>query len=239
MLDQDLRLLDREIKTRGISRLCHLTQSRKLPHILGTLDGIYSNAWLRENRPDLLDANDPQRLDGLPDHISCSVEYPNFWYYRQVKDRERIFKGWIILLIEPDVMLRDNTVFCPRNCGALGGRLTDPRYKGYTGFKRMFEDNVRGAYNRVFTRTEHMPDCCPTDGQAEVMIYRRIEQEKILGMIIPDEKRAKEEISALELVGVLPDVINDLRWIVAPQLFGDFWDGTIRKGIRPSEKILR
>ncbi len=239
MQARDRRLIRQEIKARSITRLCHLTQSRKLSHIFGTLDGIYSNDWLKENRPDLLDANDPQRLDGLRDHISCSIEYPNFWYYRQVKDRERIFKDWIILLIESDVMLQDNTVFCPRNCGALGGQLADPKHRGHTGFKRIFDSKVTGAYGKVYNRTRQMPDSCPTDGQAEVMIYRRIEQDKIFGVIAPNEKRATDEISALELVGVLPSIINRLQWIIAPNLFQDFWNKTVRRGIRPSEKILR
>lgn len=191
MAASDLVLIRNEVQRRGISRVCHLTQSRKLPHILKHLDGIYSVDWLKQNAPDLFDANDKQRMDGLPDHISCSVEYPNVWYLKNATAREELFKEWVVLLIKPEVLWREHNRFCIRNCGAMRGNLVK---EGYTGFVEMFQNEVSGAGGRVFPRTTQMLTCCPTDGQAEAMIHRQIPRDMIFGIAIPDKKRAEDEI---------------------------------------------
>jgi hypothetical protein len=87
--------IKREAQRRGITRLCHFTQSRKLAHILTELDGIWSTARLVEIAPDLLDRMDQSRFDGHTNHICCSIEYPNTWYLNKIRDSDPLFKEWV------------------------------------------------------------------------------------------------------------------------------------------------
>jgi hypothetical protein len=230
-LPSELELIRQEAHTRGISRLCHFTQARKLPHILTEVTGIYSVEWLRTNRPDLLDSNDQKRLDGYPNHISCSIEYANSWYWQKAKSREELFKDWVVLLIKPDVLWREKTRFCYRNCAALQGGAQE----GYNAFLEMFKPEVVGAYRKKFTRTPQMLPCCPTDGQAEALVHEQIGLDMLLGVAVQNEEQAQKERSRLELVGILPDSI---KWIVAPSLFYASWNNLVKQGKRPSEKIV-
>ncbi len=186
----ELKQIRQEAQRKGISRLCHFTQARKLPHILAETAGIYSVEWLTTNRPDLLDSNDPQRLDGYPNHISCSIEYPNTWYWPKAKERDPLFKDWVVLLIKPDVLWREKTRFCYRNCAALLGDAKE----GYNAFLEMFRDEVVGAYNKSFRRTPEMLPCCPTDGQAEALVYERIGLDMIIGVAVQSRERARKEL---------------------------------------------
>jgi hypothetical protein len=84
---------------RGITRLCHVTQARNLPHIL-TERRLLSARDLNES--DLpSNPNDHDRLDGHDDFISCTIEYPNVWFLKQVAARELLFQDWIVLEIAP------------------------------------------------------------------------------------------------------------------------------------------
>ncbi len=232
MVGSDLKLIRQEVQRRNISRVCHLTQSRKLPHILGSLNGIHSVEWLQQYAPDLLDVNDKQRLDRLLDHISCSIEYPNSWYLRNAASREILFKDWVVLLLKPEVLWRKNNRFCVRNCGARGGKLAK---EGHQSFTELFQTQIKGSRGKIFERTPQMPDCCPTDGQAEVMVHRHIERNMIFGVVTPDEKRAGDEIYRLEMVGISPAVVKNLKWIVSPDMFSDSWNKQIKVGKRPDE----
>ena len=67
------------------------------------------------------------------------------------------------------------------------------------------------------------------------MIHRHVERDMIFGVVVPDEKRAEDEIYRLKMVGVLPNVVANLKWIVAPDMFTDIWNNTIKRGKRPNE----
>jgi len=69
--------LDREV-----SRICHLTPSRNLVHIATGGDGLLSTQALQAAERREFHQQDLERLDGYPDFISCSIEYPNAWYLR-------------------------------------------------------------------------------------------------------------------------------------------------------------
>lgn len=225
----------RESERRGISRICHITQSRKLPHIFGSLNGLYSAEWLRSNRPDLLDSNDEQRLDGKPDHISCSIEYPNGWYWDSIRQKVHAFKDWVVLLIRPDVLWRSDTYFCPRNCAASNGYFVR---SGYMSFLELFGPEIIGAKGIPFRRTPNILSCCPTDGQAEIMVHRHIELEMIFGIGVINTEQADDERHRLRMVGVEEDKIAQVTWIVEPFLFGPRWSPLVRSGKRPPQQIL-
>jgi hypothetical protein len=215
----DELLIRQEIQDRGISRLCHLTRSQKALHILSSEEGVKAVDFLDHS---LYDANDPLRLDGRTGHVNCSVEYPNHWYWNRVKDKEPLFRDWVTLLINPEILTLENTELCPFNAATgYGAHIS----KGYLAFQSLFAAQVRGR-----NRTPRMLPCCPTDDQAEVLVYKNISRKDIIGIVVMDEDQAESET---------------LRWsqckipnfdiFIAPDLFNGRWSSKVRQGERPYE----
>lgn len=215
------------IKARGITRLCHFTKSRSISYILDDTEGIKSVQLLAEQGHEV-SKNDLNRYDGKPNHISCSIEYPNIWYLNKIKDNDKLFKDWVILLIDPYIMSRPETLFCQINAASGHGRYLKT---GLNGIQEMFiATNNVGNFPQ--SRTQHMLDCCPTNGQAEVMIFRNIPKSDIIGMVVKDDKQAALEVSRLRQAQV--DFNIDIR--IAPDLFKPDWYYSIKQGRRPEEK---
>ncbi|MBZ4650929.1 DarT ssDNA thymidine ADP-ribosyltransferase family protein [Thermosipho sp. (in: thermotogales)] len=214
-------LIRQEMKNRNITRLCHLTRSQKALHILSSEDGIKAVDFLDKS---LYDANDPLRLDGKKDFINCSIQYPNHWYWNKVKDKEPLFKDWVILLINPEILLLDTTEFCAFNAATGRGAYIK---KGYSAFKELFNSRVRSR-----SRTPKMLPCCPTDDQAEVLVYKNISRKDIIGIIVQDEDQAeRESIRWYQCLSNIPKF--DIT--IAPDLFNGQWSDKVRQGIIPLE----
>jgi len=216
---------------KGISRLCHFTQSRKLAHILTGLGGVWCTSYLKQNYPDLLDQNDEVRLDGHEDYICCSIEYPNTWYLNKVRDRDPLFKEWVLIFLTPSLIWRDDTLYSPRNAAAERGRYI---VEGYEGFLQLYQPQVLGAQGRVRTRTPAMLSACPTDDQAEVLVYQHIPSNEIIGVAVASEEQARSELNRLDILGCHPS----FNWYVSPDIFNNRWSSTVRYGLRPDEVIF-
>lgn len=98
-----------EIKKRNITRLCHFVHTNKLLHILSSEEGIKAVDFIDE---DILVQNDTDRYDGKKDYVNCTIQYPNYWYYKRVKDNNYIFPDWAIIFIDPIVATLETTQFC-------------------------------------------------------------------------------------------------------------------------------
>jgi hypothetical protein len=130
-MTEDQEQIKAEVETKGITRLCHFTQARKLPHILTTLGGLWSVQYLTENAPDLLDYVDRNRFDGRLDHICCSIEYPNTWYLDRVRYQDPNFRDWIILFLSRTLIWKEGSLFSRRLSGLHGTVCTScGRYWG-------------------------------------------------------------------------------------------------------------
>lgn len=228
-MKEDAVKISQEVTARGITRLCHFTQSRKLAHIVCNSRGIMATAEMREFAPDLLDVTDTERLDGYPDHISCSIEFPNIWYLELIKDRDPLFNEWVVLFLKPSLLWKNGTLFCCRNASAQRGHLVKG---GYSGFQNMFQPEIIGARNLKFCRTPEMLSCCTTDDQAEVLVSSNVPREDIIGVGVCSDDQAERESVRLRL---LPDAIH-LNWIVVPQIFTSEWSWFVRSGRRPVER---
>lgn len=218
--------IEREIDKRGITRLCHFTKANKLIHILRNESGIVANSYL-DDQLDLLEKNDKNRYDGREDYVCCSIEYPNTWYLKRIKDNDPIFKEWVVLLINPRLILDETTLFCHRNAAANHGAYIK---SGEVGFRGMFNNPVYGK--TTIYRTDKMLACCPTDGQAEVLIHKNIPRSDILGVATLTKEHARKMKA---MISLLPDARQDINWIVAPELFDVNWNKIIRVGRRPIE----
>ena len=217
---------------RGVSRLCHLTPYRNLVHI-ATGKGLLSSQHLKSEERQVFNEQDPLRLDRHSDYISCSIEYPNVWYLRSrqrnLTGEDRNFPDWVCLTINSKHLWADTTLLCPRNAASAGGELISG---GIEAFDSMYEARVRGARGMVFNRGQ-LPDACPTDEQAEVLVYRHIPLQDIQNVIVVDEAQARKTYVALSQLGASVDLFR-LR------ICAEFFDpgrlsALLRSGSRPIE----
>lgn len=215
---------------RSITRLCHFTPSRNLVHIATDPQGLLASKHLSDDEKAVFNPTDVNRFDGFSDHVCCSIEYPNAWYFRKARGQDRVFRDWVVLYIKPHHLWAPGTRFCPRNAAANSGR--DAR-EGFDAFDGMFEPSVLGAYDRTYTRSSTHPGFLPTDEQAEVLIPDRVSREDLLGIGVANESQAKREIARLETLNVqLP------RVLIAPDLFEAEWlSRKLRSGSRPTENV--
>ena len=216
---------------RGITRLCHITPSRNLAHIANDPRGILSSRHLKEDERSVLNPTDTRRLDGYPDHVCCSVQYPNAWYFQTARGQERLFPDWVVLLVRALYLWHPGTKFCPRNAAAEHGRLVE---EGVDAFEAMFANTVEGA-RRTCRRGPHHPDFLPTDEQAEVLVPDQIEREDVIGIGVRDDAQGRREHSRLRIMGRGHPPI-----VVVPEFFAPgALSRLLRAGRIPAERERR
>lgn len=226
----DARLIEAEAKRLGIARLCHLTPARNLLHIASG-NGLRSVVELEEDR-EVFDQQDLDRLDQRPDHISCSIEYPNVWYLRGRKlsatPLQQLFPDWVCVLVDPCCLWRPETEFAPRNASSSGGALLRP---GFDAFRGLYAERVVGAHGKTYGRARK-PPACPTDDQAEVMIHKRIPLAEANTVVFADDAQARRVVSALRLLRV---PVEEFEFLIAPDLFETSLSEMLRAGRTPQE----
>ncbi len=212
---------------RGITRLCHFTPSRNLGHIAEDCAGILASKHLREDEKAVFNPTDSERLDGYPDHVCCSIQYPNAWYFKRSRDREPLFRDWVILLIKPHYLWYAGAKFCPRNAATEHGRLVD---EGAEAFEALFVETVEGRH--TFMRSSRQPAFLPTDEQAEVLIPDRIQRRDVLRIAVCDDAQAKREVARLKLLGrSFPPIV------IVPEFFDpNALSQLLRAGRVPAER---
>ena len=181
---------------RGISRLCHFTPSRNLGHIASDPRGLLASRHLKADEKAVFNPTDSERLDGHTNHLCCSIQYPNAWYFRTARGKETLFRDWVVVFIKSHYLWRAGAKFCPRNAAAGYGRSVR---EGATAFDALFAQSVVG--NRTYERGPDHPAFLPTDEQAEVLIPDAVEQEDVIGIAVRDQAQAKREIAALKILG--------------------------------------
>lgn len=206
-----------EIQKRNITRLCHFVHTNTLLHILNNSEGVKAVDFINQ---DILVQNDRQRLDGKTDYINCSVQYPNWWYLRKVKDNNPIFSDWAILFIDPTVATIETTKFCKVNAATSCGAYIR---NGTEAFRELFSKNVGRQ-----TRTNEMLANAPTDDQAEVLVYESIPISKIKGIAFENETIAKQKIVEWRVMG-----FPEIEVFISPELFNVSTSGKIRRGEEP------
>jgi hypothetical protein len=223
-----------EVERRGISRVCHFTPLRNLVHIT-TSGGLVSTSALKEQERRAFNQQDLQRLDQHPDHISCSIQYPNAWYFRS-KSSERgeeaaLFRTWVVLILPADLLWADATLFCHQNAAA--GRGTDI-CAGIDCFNGLFADAVTGTRGRTFRRQRTRLLSFPTNDQAEALIYRHVKLSDVRGIAVRDEDQARSIFAGLRQIGGRPD---RFPFSIAPLFFEPTaLSAMIARGECPDEK---
>lgn len=219
----------REVLQRGITRLCHFTPSRNLMHIYTGSSGLLASQRLSDDERSAFNPTDLERLDGYPDHVCCSIQYPNGWYFRQARSRERLFRDWVVLLIDPKHLWLPSTKFCSTNAATGRGAGIS---EGPQAFHALFAPEVSGA-SGVFAR-DRKPDFVPTDDQAEVLVPGRIGLEALQGFAVPDAAQARREAARLRHLGHdAPQIL------IAPSFFSPHTlSEKLRAGVLPGETLF-
>ena len=219
---------------KGITRICHFTPSRNLPHIMAGASGVLSTAALQADERAVFTGTDLKRLDNHAGYISCSIEYPNGWFFHDVRSREVLFRDWSVLLIDPKCLWQDGTLFSYRNAAAAGGSTLAA---GLEAFERMYANQTEGSKGRVFTRLPNHLVACPTDDQAEVMVPDRIARDDIVGIAVSSEDQARDEMARLHQLGV---DITGLTVIVVPEFYDRYaLSNALRNGRPPEESTWK
>lgn len=223
-----MSLIQQECVNRGITRICHFTQSRNLSHIYDDPFGLYSTKTLQQyDMPH--NPTDPNRYDGRDDLICCSIEYPNTYYFTKVRDQDHLFKDWVVLMIDPSYLWHPETCFCPCNAARDRGRYIQT---GINGFYSLYAPTSPGfpAYTRS---TKHLPSA-PTDIQAEVLLNDPILLDSMIGIAVHTKEQARQEIYRLEIQGIT----LDKPIYIAPDLFDKAsLSQMIQRGIRATETL--
>jgi hypothetical protein len=172
--------IEKIVNERNIRWLVHFTR-------VENLESILENGILPRNSLESLNTipltNDEIRLDGFLNAISVSIEFPNyrmFWKCRcDAKNKDSIpHENWVVIGIKPNVLWEKDCAFCSTNAAnsAMIKTKIEER-KGAEAFDQLFRE-VESKPTRELMRIN---DRCPTDPQAEILVFDKIEPEFIFG----------------------------------------------------------
>lgn len=209
------------LKNRGVTRLCHFTNLARFVHIISSETGVCATANIDQ---DIKRETDHVRLDGECGYVCCSIEYPNSWFLRKAMERdiEEVFRDWIVLCIDLDVLRIRKIKYSPCNASTGNGNYI------YSN-----EEELDMLFDPVCVRMKRNPqilDCCATDDQAEILIENNIPREMISKIIVGNTVVAAQVYSILKVYG-----IRDISIAVASDVLNTNWSRIVRNGKRPEE----
>ncbi len=207
----------------GVTRLCHFTKLQSLTHIISSEDGILATSGICQ---DTIVQNDKARYDGELDYVCCSVEYPNSWFLKHSRDNnpDKIFADWVVLYINPEILKIRQAKFCPCNASRSSG-----------AYIQSDMDKVGTLFNASlktykYQRPGTMLSACPTDGQAEILVYKNIPLKYIIGIAVGNVDIAERVYAMLQMFGVC-----ELSIWISPAVLSTEWSGMARNGKRAEE----
>lgn len=209
-----------------LARLTHFTPALNLPSIFA--DGqLRSVKDLSEDVRACYRATDLRRLDGYPDKVCCSLQYPNGFYFDIARREADVvnYPDWVCLLLDKTVAAAQGSLFSPRNAAAAAARAVP----GVAGLNACYAPSVRGQGGQTRTRGPKHDPGSPTDVQAEALVTAPVPLSAIYAIVFPAEAAAVEEHGRLDRFGLLPPA--DIQWVISPDMF-DKW--AITEAVRSS-----
>ena len=173
------------LKYRGVEHVIHFTQAENLPSILQ--HGLQGRDSLHAAGVDAL-VNDFHRFDLLPDSICCSISFPNYKMFYQMR-QENPEADWVVLRIKPQVLWEKDCLFCVENAATRAVAQTPlEQRRGLGALMHLFE-NIGSAPSRSDL---NIPDHYPTHPQAEVLVMNKIEPDMILDVLVDKKERIRD-----------------------------------------------
>ena len=174
------------IAKRKIDYVWHFTRLSNLDSILRL--GLIGREQLEQCDEPLAYINDNYRLDHQKDAVCCSIGHPNYkmFYSLRVNDPD---EEWVVIACKPDILWEKDCAFCTENAASNSVTCIPIEHrKGREAFERMF-DEVEGIPSRADLG---LPDDCPTNPQAEILVFGNIEPQYIVGTICYSKARETE-----------------------------------------------
>lgn len=211
------------LANRGVTRLCHFTKLKSLTHIISAAEGILASSSIRQDTKNITDV---ARYDNELDYVCCSVQFPNSWFLKRAmqNNTDKIFKDWVVLYIDLNILKHKSAKFCPCNASKERGVYINARMGEV--------DSIFAPSIPTFSypRSPKMPSSCPTDGQAEILIKDNIPRDYIIGIATGNKDVAARIYAMLKM--------SDARQIpidIAPDVLTPSWSRMIKDGLSPSE----
>lgn len=214
IIDEKISQLKLAVEQRKIPYLVHFT------HIENT-DSILDNGlWIRDELDkesieyfyNDLDRAETFKVRNLPKGICLSIAHPNdFLLEKFRKERKLQHRDTAIFRLKPSILWEKSCAFCETNAAKLGY----PLLIGIDGFNALFNANCGG-----YARKDNLADYFPTNVQAEVICFDRIELDYFIDVSWYSREDKKIHLRTFEN-GELSD---DEYTTDYPFLFGDRGD---------------
>ncbi|PSU25664.1 hypothetical protein CTM97_03750 [Photobacterium phosphoreum] len=193
------------LSERGIKSLYHFTKIENLEAI--SKQGIIPRAQLKEGDYEYTDIN---RSDGFLDANCISISFPQYrmFFIKRIKNP---LQNWVVFEISPELLSACEAAFFERNAASriVQSEVIENR-KTATAFENMFS-NIDNLPKREESK---IPDCYPTDPQAEVLVFDKVDKSFIVAAHFPSEDVADHYAHSL----------NGIPAKVTPELFENRMD---------------
>jgi hypothetical protein len=175
-------MIQQAVKARKIDYVWHFTRLQNLHRILTY--GLQSRASLDASGADF-EFNDEYRFDYQREAICCSLGHPNYKMFYKLR-QEKPGIEWVVLGIAPSVLWEKDCAFCVENAASNNVTCIPIELrKGPEAFNRLFSE-IAGKPKRSAL---NLPDYCPTNPQAEILIFGDVEPNYIVGAITQSKQR--------------------------------------------------
>ena len=211
---------------RGVDRLCHFTKLQSLTHIISNETGVLASSLIHR---DTKCVTDTLRYDHELDYVCCSIQYPNSWFLQSAiqKNQDKIFREWVVLYIDVNILNYKTAKFCPCNASKDHGRYIN---NNIDEIEKVFADSVSTF---LYPRSLKMLPACPTDGQAEILVKDNIPREYIIGIATYDEEVAGRVFSMLEMYAM-----KQIPIYISQEVFTPTGSNMIKNGCKPDELLF-
>lgn len=173
--------MENEVKSRSIDYVWHFTKIENVDSVLA--NGLIPRAMLEAQGAGVA-YNDQYRMDGQRTANCLSIGHPNYKMFYSLRCQDPNQK-WVVVAFKSEILWLKDCAFCHENAASNNVTAIPIQLrKGVAAFNRMF-DPVAGKPDRA---TLKLPDDCPTNPQAEVLVFDTLEPQYIRGVITPDKQ---------------------------------------------------
>lgn len=179
------KILESFVNARGIEYILHFTRIENLDSILA--NGLIPRDELERTEMNSI-FNDAHRYDNCRNALCCSIGHPNYKMFYSLRTNNPDTE-WCVIGIKKDVLWNKNCVFCVEN--AASNNVTSipiNQRKGLQAFMKLFDE----IENKPARNILDIPDYCPTNPQAEILVFDRIDSNDIVGVVFQSKQRADE-----------------------------------------------
>ena len=184
-------------KHSGELRMENFVNSREIEYILHftrlvNLDSILSNGLIPIDELERMginsEINDEYRYDNCKNALCCSIGHPNYKMFYSLRMNNPDVE-WCVIGIKKDILWNKDCAFCVEN--AASNSVTSipiHQRKGLQAFMKLFDE----IENKPTRNTLDIPSYCPTNPQAEILVFDKINSNDILGVVFQSQQRVDE-----------------------------------------------